>query len=158
MEKNKNSGAVFFRHLCSFGGVLLLSACSGIHQERAGLTESYQAYQLQRTLCVQQAGSGSQVFPQSEWLKQLPQQDKQEVLAYLSVSAFNQCVRRAKQHFDQQVRHQSKDVQDLIFQLVPEHDFYIENISKRLDTKELRQLKQQVSQPFRVSDMLNRNP
>ncbi|MCG9750258.1 hypothetical protein L1D54_07180 [Vibrio brasiliensis] len=132
--------------LCSLS-LVLLAGCTS-----PSLTEPYRALLVQKERCFELAKSGSDVFPQSEWLSNLPNEEQKVVLSYLSQYAYNQCINEQVRAVKQSVSQQSKDIQTFFNEYVGLHEFNGE-IPLGIEPEALLIIQEQIQVPFVANDV-----
>jgi len=146
MAKNRNFGSASVKLLCSLSFVFLAGCAS------PSLTEPYRALLAKKEHCFELAKSGSDVFPQSEWLSNLPKNEQRVALSYLAQYAYNQCIDEQVRALKQSVSQQSQDIQTFFNDYVGLHEFNGE-IPHGIEPKELLLIQEQIQVPFVANDV-----
>ena len=146
MAKNRNFGSASVKLLCSLSFVFLAGCAT------PSLTEPYRALLAQKEHCFELAKSGSDVFPQSEWLANLPKEEKKVALSYLAQYAYNQCIEKQVRALKQSVSQQSQDIQTFFNEYVGLHEFNGE-LPPGVDRQALLTIQEQIQAPFVANDV-----
>lgn len=146
MVKNRNFGSASVKRLCSLSLVLLAGCAS------PSLTEPYSALLVQKEHCFELAKSGSDFFPQSEWLANLPKEEQKVALSYLAQYAYNQCIDEQVRAVKQSVSQQSQDIQTFFNEYVGLHEFNGE-LPPGVDRQALLTIQDQIQAPFVANDV-----
>ncbi len=134
-----------------FGSVLVMLLSSSSIAANP-LTESYDAIEQRRKTCLEMAESGHKEFPESNWLDSLEEPKKTEVLEYLVMASFNQCLESQIADFKHELSKQSIDVQTFIKKYVSVEPFVI-RVPSDIERTKLDELSSNVTKPFKIMDL-----
>jgi uncharacterized lipoprotein YmbA len=146
MVKNRNFGSASVKRLYSLS-LVLLTGCTS-----PSLTEPYSALLAQKEHCFELAKSGSDAFPQSEWLSNLPKEEQKVALSYLAQYAYNKCIDEQVRAVKQSLSQQSQDIQTFFNEYVGLHEFNGE-LPPGIDRKALLIIQDQIQDPFIANDV-----
>ena len=150
MEKN-----VIFGNVLALLLVNTLFSPAIVRASEMTLVQAYEKVEQQTDNCFSQAEDGHNDFPVSYWLDSLDESNKEDVLKYLSMISFNACVSGAIGEFKEVLSKENKGVKDFISRFVSLEP-YNPNKPDNIDIKELENLESKVTEPFRVSDILEK--
>ncbi|EKF9423055.1 hypothetical protein AB6Q85_003739 [Vibrio cholerae] len=137
--------------LCSVA-LLTVVGCVPLGVQNDGLNEAYSELVNQRSSCLKQSAEGSQFFPDSDWLANLKNEEKQLVVSYLSQYAFNKCLEPQVKHFEQELAKESPSVQRFIKEQVAMFP-YIAQKPDGIDEGQLHNIEINITRPFIASQV-----